>query len=153
MLNTASTPITKMAPIRGVDPHTIPGANRFQVGACRRTSWTGICLLCVRGLEPRPFGRRIRHRRERRSLALTLYQADFAVNHVINVMEHEHPSLFSFAYPARGLIVRQFQLSMAARRMYSMVVEVRFELTRFTTMHFEGIASTNSAIRPLVVPP
>ena len=63
------------------------------------------------------------------------------------------PPYLVFAYSARGLIVRTFQLSMAARRMYGMVVEVRFELTRFTTMHFECIASTNSAIRPLVVPP
>ena len=64
------------------------------------------CLLCVRGLEPGRLRAAALDIRKRRSLALTLYQTDFTINHVINVMEHEHPSLFSFAYSARGLIVR-----------------------------------------------
>lgn len=33
---------------------------------------------------------------ERKSLALTLYQADFAINHVVNVVKHEYTSLFNF---------------------------------------------------------
>ena len=60
-------------------------------------------LLCVRGLEPGRLRAAALDIGERRSLALTLYQTDFTINHVINVMEHEHPSLFSFAYSARGL--------------------------------------------------
>ena len=64
------------------------------------------CLLCVRGLEPGRLRAAALDIGERRSLTLTLYQTDFTINHVINVMEHEHPSLFSFAHSARGLIVR-----------------------------------------------
>ena len=53
-------------------------------------------LLCVRGLEPGRLRAAALDIEQRRSLALTLYQTDFTINHVINVMEHEHPSLFSF---------------------------------------------------------
>lgn len=63
-------------------------------------------LLCVRGLEPGRLRAAALDIGERKSLALTLYQTDFTINHVINVMKHEHPSLFSFAHSARGLIVR-----------------------------------------------
>ena len=85
-----------MAPARSVDLHAIPSTNGFQDRACRRASRTGIRLLCVRGLEPGRLRAAALDIGERRSLALTLYQTDFTINHVINVMEHEHPSLFSF---------------------------------------------------------
>lgn len=56
----------------------------------------GIRLLCVRGLEPGRLCAAALDIVERKSLTLTLYQANFAINHVIDVVKHEHSSLFSF---------------------------------------------------------